>query len=74
MPKVFYAWNFSSSLTIYPFSHNINIIVTNVDNPCAIVNKFTKKILWYLGDANKKAISSPSQTMMFNKVILTDFA
>ena len=49
-----------------PFSHSINSIVTNIDKPSAIVFEFMKKILGYLGDANKKAITSPSQTMMIN--------
>ena len=43
--KYFMHGSFSSSLTVYPFIHSINIIVTNVDKPCAIVTKFMKKIL-----------------------------
>ena len=66
--------SFSSSLTIYPFIHSIDIIVIIVDKPCAIVTKFMKKSYDTLGDTNLKAISSPSQTMIFNKVFLIDFA
>ena len=42
----------------------VYIIITYVDKPWAIEARFIKWILWYLGDANKKAISFPSQTLI----------
>ena len=44
-PKYFMHGSLGSSLTVYPFIHSINIIVTNIDKPCAIITKFMKKIL-----------------------------
>ena len=36
--------SFSLSLIVYPLFHRIDIIAANVDKPCAIVNKFIKRI------------------------------
>ena len=44
--------NFSSSLTVYPFIHSIDIIDINVDKPSANVTVFMKKYDDTLEDTN----------------------